>query len=67
MIVSIYIPDAIVEGAPIGTQSLLVGQYVNGVARQLQDNLSRGKVAVGTEAPLAEWELLPRDRWAVGL
>jgi hypothetical protein len=67
MIISIEIPDATVEDTPVGLQSLLVGKYIRGVARQVEDNLSRGKVAVGTDAPLVTWELLPRNKWAAGL
>lgn len=62
MILTVEIPDQALMKAPVGQVRFLMAQYVRGVARQLEDNLSRGKVAVGVEESLAAWELIdPAD------
>ena len=56
MIISIEVPDDALADHPPGVAALIAGAFVDGVARQVKDKLTHGKVAV--ENALAEWEII---------
>lgn len=62
MIVTVEIPNSALLFAPAGQARFVLARYIRGVARQIEDNLDKGQVAIDTDGPLADWQLFdPAD------